>query len=132
MEKVIFLGYSFCAKGIEMNEKKISVIQEWSTLTLITDIKKNINGFASFYKIFKLHPKRDGPFQVLEQININAYKMDLPYEYNINVIFNNCNLSSFDVDYNLRSNLFENRWNEKNQQQSSNDLLDMLITPIIR
>ena len=31
----------------------------------------------------KLHPREDGPFQVFERINDNAYKLDLPGEYNI-------------------------------------------------
>ena len=36
----------------------------------------------------KLHPRGDGPFQVLERINDNAYKLDLPGEYNISATFN--------------------------------------------
>jgi hypothetical protein len=31
----------------------------------------------------KLHPRGDGPFQVIAMINNNAYKLDLPGEYNI-------------------------------------------------
>ena len=31
----------------------------------------------------KLHPRGDGPFQVLVRINDNAYKLDLLGEYNI-------------------------------------------------
>jgi len=29
----------------------------------------------------KLQPRGDGPFQILERINDNAYKVDLPSEY---------------------------------------------------
>jgi len=29
----------------------------------------------------KLQPRGDGPFQVLQKINDNAYKLDLPSEY---------------------------------------------------
>jgi hypothetical protein len=36
----------------------------------------------------KVHPRRDGSFQVLERINDNAYKLDLPGEYNISATFN--------------------------------------------
>ena len=36
----------------------------------------------------KLHPIGDGLFQVLERINDNAYKLDLPGEYNISATVN--------------------------------------------
>ena len=34
----------------------------------------------------KLLPKGDGPFQVMEHINDNAYKLDLPDEYGVHAI----------------------------------------------
>ena len=36
----------------------------------------------------KLLPRGDGPFQILERINDNAYKLDLPGEYNVSASFN--------------------------------------------
>ena len=36
----------------------------------------------------KLHPRGDGPFQILENINDNAYKVDLPGEYKVSATFN--------------------------------------------
>ncbi|XP_068466680.1 uncharacterized protein [Phaseolus vulgaris] len=36
----------------------------------------------------KLQPRGDGPFQVLEKINDNAYKIDLPSKYNVSNTFN--------------------------------------------
>ena len=45
-----------------------------------------------------------GPFQVLEQINNNAYKQNLPGEYNVSATFNVFYLSPFDVGDNLRTN----------------------------
>ncbi|KZV28348.1 hypothetical protein F511_24522 [Dorcoceras hygrometricum] len=36
----------------------------------------------------KLLPRGDGPFQVLERINDNSYKLDLPGEYNVSSSFN--------------------------------------------
>ncbi|RVW13085.1 Transposon Ty3-I Gag-Pol polyprotein [Vitis vinifera] len=57
----------------------------------------------------KLHPRGDGPFQVLEIINDNAYKLDLPGEYNISATFNVSDLSPFDVGDDSRMNPFEER-----------------------
>ena len=58
----------------------------------------------------KLLPRGDGPFQVLERINNNAYRLDLPSEYgNISVTFNVSDLSLFDNDADLRTNSFQGR-----------------------
>ena len=59
----------------------------------------------------KLHPRRDGQFQVLERINDNAYKLDLPGECNISATFNISDLSPFDVGDDLKMNPFEERGN---------------------
>ena len=45
----------------------------------------------------KLNPRGDGPFQVLERINDNAYKIYLPGEYNVSATFNVSDLSHFEV-----------------------------------
>ena len=46
----------------------------------------------------KLQQRGDGPFQVLERINDNAYKIDLPSSYgNVSATFNVADLSLFDV-----------------------------------
>ena len=45
----------------------------------------------------KLLPRGNGPFQVLEHINDNAYKLDFPSEYNVSATFNVIDLSPFDV-----------------------------------
>ena len=79
----------------------------------------------------KLHPRRDGSFQVLERINDNAYKLDLPGEYNISATFNVSNLSPFDVGDDLRTNPFEERGNDENQQALKDPLL-VLVGPITR
>ena len=54
----------------------------------------------------KHQPRGNGPFQVLERINDNAYKIDLPGEYNVSSNFNVSNLSLFHVDgeFDLRTN----------------------------
>ena len=61
----------------------------------------------------KLNPRGDGPFQILEKINNNAYKVDLPGEYNVSVTFNVADLSLFDVGEDSRLNPFEERGNDK-------------------
>jgi hypothetical protein len=75
----------------------------------------------------KLHPQGDGPFQILEKINDNAYKVDLPGEYKVSATFNVSNLSPFDVGEDLRSNPFEERGNDGNQGGPS--LKDPLQVP---
>jgi translation initiation factor IF-1 len=63
----------------------------------------------------KLHPRGDGPFQILEKINDNAYKVDLPGEYKVLATFNVSDLSPFDVGEDSWSNPFEERGNDGNQ-----------------
>jgi hypothetical protein len=80
----------------------------------------------------KLHPRGDGPFQVIARINNNAYKLDLPGVYNISATFNVSNLSPFDVGEDSRTNPFEERGNDGNQQASLKDPLHVPVGPIIR
>jgi hypothetical protein len=80
----------------------------------------------------KLHPRGDGPFQVLARINNNAYKLDLPGEYNISATFNVSDLSPFDVGDDSRANPFEERGNDGNQQASLKNLLHVPVRPITR
>jgi len=52
-------------------------------------------------------PRADGPFEILEDINNNAYKVDLPVYYGVSATFNVADLSSHKEDdylYDLRSN----------------------------
>ena len=60
----------------------------------------------------KLLPRGDDPFQVLERINDNAYKLDFPNEYNVSVSFNVTNLSPFDIGDNLRTIPFQEKVND--------------------
>lgn len=55
----------------------------------------------------KLLPRGDRPFQVVEKINVNAYKLDLPGEYNVSANFNVSDLSLFDASSDSRMNSFE-------------------------
>ena len=81
----------------------------------------------------KLHPRGDEPFQILEKINDNAYKVDLPGEYKVSATFNVFDLSPFDVGENSWSNPFEERGNDGNQGEPSlKDSLQVLNEPITR
>jgi len=46
----------------------------------------------------KLMPRADGPFEVLERINDNAYKVDLPGGYGVSATFNVADLSAYQAD----------------------------------
>uniref|UniRef100_A0A2N9HJN7 Tf2-1-like SH3-like domain-containing protein n=1 Tax=Fagus sylvatica TaxID=28930 RepID=A0A2N9HJN7_FAGSY len=88
--------------------------------------------FPTHRKI-KLYPRGDGPFQILEKINDNAYKVDLPDEYKVSATFNVSDLSPFDVGEDSRSNPFEERGNDGNQGGSSfKDPLQVPDGPITR
>jgi hypothetical protein len=63
----------------------------------------------------KLQPRGDGPFQVVERINDNAYKLDLPGEYGVSASFNVADLSHFDVGDDLRTNPYQEGENDANQ-----------------
>jgi hypothetical protein len=75
----------------------------------------------------KLHPRSNGPFQILEKINDNAYKVDLPGEYNVSATFNVSDLSPYDVGDDSRSTPFEERGNDGPHGRP--DLKDPLQVP---
>ncbi|XP_059283567.1 uncharacterized protein LOC132037124 [Lycium ferocissimum] len=70
----------------------------------------------------KLMPRGDGPFEELERLNENAYKIDLHPEYQVHNTFNVCNLSPMDVDdgdpLNLRKNSFQEGEHDTNRVAS--------------
>jgi hypothetical protein len=80
----------------------------------------------------KLLPRRDGPFQVLKRINDNAYKLDLPGEYNVSATFNVTDLSPFDVGDDLRANPFQEEGNDGDQDTTSKDLVQVPIGLVTR
>ena len=43
-------------------------------------------------------PRAEGPFEVLEKINDNAYKIDLPGDFEVSATFNVADLSPFYPD----------------------------------
>ena len=84
----------------------------------------------------KLLPRGDGPFQVLERINDNSYKLDLPGEYNVSATFNVSDLSPFDADSDLRTNRSEEEGNDvslpTNQMENEQEAIKLPIGPITR
>ena len=80
----------------------------------------------------KLLPRGDGPFQVLECINDNAYKLDLLGKYDVSAIFNVTDLSPFDVGDDLRTNPFQEEGNDGDQGTTSKDLVQVPIGPATR
>ena len=43
----------------------------------------------------KIMPRSDGPFEILEKVGPNAYKVDLPGEYGVSATFNVADLSPY-------------------------------------
>ena len=74
----------------------------------------------------------DGPFQIIERINDNAYKVDLPGEYGVNATLNVADLSSsfFYVGDGSRSNPFEER--EDEAIQAPKDPLKVPVGPVTK
>jgi hypothetical protein len=83
-------------------------------------------------KTFQIAPKRDGPFQVLERINDNAYKLGLPGEYNVSATFNVTDLSPFDVGDDLRANPLQEKGKDGDQGTASKDLVQVPIGPVAK
>ena len=95
----------------------------------------------------KIQPRGDGPFQVLERINDNAYKIDIPGEYGVSSLFNVPNLTPFVVGddlEDLRANAFQEGGNDENPKtaqiqgpmtrsrtKQSKDTLQQMVSTIL-
>lgn len=55
----------------------------------------------------KLMPRVDGPFEVIQRINNNAYRLDLQGKYNTSSAFNVSDLLPYVADSDLRTNPFQ-------------------------
>jgi hypothetical protein len=81
--------------------------------------------------ISKLMPQGYGLFHIIERINENAYKIDLPGKYGVDVTFNISNIFLFDVGDDSRTNSFDDRRNDTTQA-IPRDLLEVLISLVTR
>ncbi|KAL1204567.1 RNA-directed DNA polymerase-like protein [Cardamine amara subsp. amara] len=81
----------------------------------------------------KLSPRGDGPFRVLERINNNAYKLELPGELNISSTFNVSDLSPFHVgETNLGSEPFQEGGNDEDIETTSFKTAEEVKIPVMR
>ena len=74
-------------------------------------------------------PRVDGPFQVLEKVNDNAYKLYLPEGYNVSPTFNVCDLMHYLEDgvrvedgKDLRANPFQQgvtSWTKQSEREGA-------------
>ena len=74
----------------------------------------------------------DGLFQVVECINDNAYKLDLPGEYNVSAIFNVSDLHPFltEVEHDLRVNPSQEEGNGVENQERPSIYMDKIPVPL--
>ncbi|RDX66201.1 hypothetical protein CR513_55056, partial [Mucuna pruriens] len=96
---------------------------------------KQIKSVFPTQRKYKLQPRRDGTFQVLDRINDNTYKLDLPTTYDhISSTFNVADLSLFDVgeEFDLRTNPFEEGGNDRNPTDKDKDHLNDVGGPMTR
>jgi len=66
---------------------------------------------------YTLQPRGDESFQVLERLNDNAYKIDIPGEYGVSSSFNVADMTPFvagDDSEDLRANAFQEGGNDEN------------------
>ena len=73
----------------------------------------------------------DGPFHVLECINDNAYKLDLPGEYSVSATFNVSDLFPFDVRDDFTTNPSQEKGNDEGTTNKwSMDPIQVPIGPV--
>ena len=84
-------------------------------------------------RLSKSLPRGDGPFQILERVNDNAYKLDLPSEYgSVSATFNVTDLSSFlaDDESDLRTNPFQEDGNNGNGDVAQTMEVEQVKVPL--
>ena len=70
----------------------------------------------------KLMPRADGPFRVLQQINENAYKLDLPGDFGVSPTFNIADLKPYlGEEDELKSRMTQMQEGEDDEDINTND-----------
>jgi hypothetical protein len=80
-------------------------------------------------RMSKLMPRADGPFKVLERINDNAYKLDLPVDFGVTPTFNIADLKPYlgeDDELELRTTQMQE--GEDDEDIATNDI--SIPTPV--
>jgi hypothetical protein len=85
----------------------------------------------------KLMPRADGPFKVLEEINENAYKLDLPTDFGVSLTFNIADLKSYlgeEVELELRTTQMQEGEDDVdiNTSDTSRPTHNQISSPITR
>ncbi|XP_021776380.1 uncharacterized protein LOC110740208 [Chenopodium quinoa] len=79
----------------------------------------------------KLMPRAEGPFQIMEKINDNAYKVDLGGQFGVSSTFNVGDLAPYLEDDELRATPFEEGEDDANHDESISPIKhDHPISPI--
>ncbi|XP_021759479.1 uncharacterized protein LOC110724369 [Chenopodium quinoa] len=79
----------------------------------------------------KLMPRAEGPFQIMEKINDNAYKVDLGGQFEVSSTFNVGDLAPYLEDDELRATPFEEGEDDANHDESISPIKhDHLTSPI--
>ena len=73
----------------------------------------------------ELMPRADGPFEVLERTNNNAYNINLPREYGVSTTFNVANLSPYLEDDTLENLSANSSQGEDDRDQALNDQVNI-------
>jgi hypothetical protein len=79
-----------------------------------------------------LLPRADGPFKVLEKINANAYKLDLPMDFRVSATFNIADVKPYLGDEDeLESRMTQMQEVEDDEDINANDTSTPTQVPIV-
>ncbi|GKV14749.1 hypothetical protein SLEP1_g25572 [Rubroshorea leprosula] len=102
-DSIIWEAHNGGLAGHFGRDKTLALVKEslyWPKLeqNVIRHIKRCKERFPNPPNV-KLSPRADGPFQIVEKINDNAYKIKLPGDYGVSATFNVADLSPYYEDH---------------------------------